>query len=363
MERNPETVYKTVLIDGRQYQFTDQLTVLQALSKAGYNVSHFPEEGRIYAPCRTGGCWSCTVLIDGTLKPSCVTTLKDGMEIITDRKAIEAMPPLRQIAAVKAHPVGGVGTPHTLRKKYQLTSGRPYYTEVGAFTQGCVLRCPTCQNWPYTYSSRGTPLTPGQAAGIIDSKARDYNLKRIAFTGGESTINRRWLVEVLKKLKALNPDGINLHVDTNGALLTPDYIEQLIAAGMTDIGVDLKSSRLETYQKVTGIKHPAFSRRFFEQSWAGVEYLLKNCAGRIFVGLGIVYNRSLVPLEEVKEIAGRIIELNPSVQVCLLDYRPEFRQRDIFQPSAGEMFDVWKTLKKMGLECVLCQTTAGYYGP
>ncbi|MFA5385632.1 MAG: 2Fe-2S iron-sulfur cluster-binding protein [Eubacteriales bacterium] len=127
MEKSPETENKTVLIDGRQYRFTDQLTVLQALSKAGYKVSHFPEEGRIYAPCRTGGCWSCTVLVDGVLKPSCVTTLKDGMEIITDRKLIEAMPPLRQIAAVKAHPVGGVGTPHTLRKKYQLASGKLLY--------------------------------------------------------------------------------------------------------------------------------------------------------------------------------------------------------------------------------------------
>jgi pyruvate formate lyase activating enzyme len=93
---------------------------------------------------------------------------------------------------------------------------------VGAFTQGCILRCPTCQNWPCTYSSRGTALTPEQAAGIIDSKAREFNLKRIAFTGGESTINRRWLIETLKKLKDLNPDGINLHVDTNGALLTPE---------------------------------------------------------------------------------------------------------------------------------------------
>ena len=363
MEKIPETKGKTVLIDGRQYRFADQLTVLQALSKVGYKVSHFPEEGRVYAPCRTGGCWSCTVLVDGVLKRSCVTTLKDGMEISTDRKVIEAMPPLRQIATVTAHPVGGVGTPHTLRKIHQPASGKPYYTEVDAFTQGCILRCPTCQNWPYTYSSRGTPLTPEQAAELIDSKARAHNLKRIAFTGGEATINRRWLVQVLKGLKTLNPDGINLHVDTNGALLTPDYIEQMIGVGMTDVGVDIKASRLKTYQKVTGIKHPAFSRRLFEQSWTGVEYLLKNCTDRIFVGLGIVYNRALIPLEEIEETARRIIELNPSVQVTLLDYRPEFRQRDITQPSAGEMFDMWKKLKKMGLECVICQTSAGYFGP
>jgi pyruvate formate lyase activating enzyme len=127
--------------------------------------------------------------------------------------------------------------------------------------------------------------------------------------------------------------------------------------------VDIKAASLDTFKKVTGIKSPTLSRRLLELSWAGIEYLLKNCDKKIFVGLGIVYNRSLIPSEELKEIASRIVALNPSVQVCLLDYRPEFRQRDIVQPPAGEMFDIWKLLKKMGLECVLCQTTAGYYGP
>jgi pyruvate formate lyase activating enzyme len=362
LERLPDSENKTVIIDGQTYRFADQLTILQALVKTGYKVSHFPEEGQVYAPCRMGGCWSCTVLVDGALKPSCVTPVKGGMEIITDRKLIEERPPLRMVASFKPHPVGGVGTPHRLRKKQSLTDP-PYYTEVGAFTQGCILRCPTCQNWPITYASRGTPLTPEQAANIINSKAKYYNLKRIAFSGGESTINRRWLIDTLKNLKELNTSEVKLHIDTNGVLLTPDYIDQLIAAGMTDIGVDIKAPSLDTFKKVTGIKSPALSRRLLELSWAGIEYLLKNCDKKIFFGLGIVYNRSLIPSEELKEIAGRIVALNPSVQVCLLDYRPEFRQRDIVQPSAGEMFDVWKLLKKMGLECVLCQTTAGYYGP
>jgi len=152
-----------IIIDEKQYGFNEQITILKALEKAGYTISHFHGEGQVHAPCRTGGCWSCAVLVDGELKTSCITPIRDGMRIDTRIEAIEEHPPLRMVAAFEPHTVGGVGTPHWLRKK-SLFATIPRYTEVVAFTQGCILRCPSCQNWPYTYASRGTPLTPEQTA-------------------------------------------------------------------------------------------------------------------------------------------------------------------------------------------------------
>jgi pyruvate formate lyase activating enzyme len=146
-------------------------------------------------------------------------------------------------------------------------------------------------------------------------------------------------------------------------MLTPDYIDKLVAAGMTDIGMDIKAARLETFAKISGLSSSYLTRRLLQQTWRSVEYLLEHYRDRIFIGIGIVYNNSLITIEEVREIASRLLAIDSSVQVCLLDYRPEFRSLDIKQPSPGQMLDVWKLLKGMGLECVICQTSAGYFGP
>ena len=350
-----------IIIDEKQYGFNEQITILKALEKAGYTISHFHGEGQVHAPCRTGGCWSCAVLVDGELKTSCITPIRDGMRIDTRIEAIEEHPPLRMVAAFEPHTVGGVGTPHWLRKK-SLFATIPRYTEVVAFTQGCILRCPSCQNWPYTYASRGTPLTPEQTAIILDSKRRSYNVDRITISGGECTLNNRWLIELLENLHKLSPPEVHLHIDTSTAMLTPDYIDKLVAAGMTDIGMDIKAARLETFAKISGLSSPYLTRLLLQQTWRSVEYLLEHYRDRIFIGIGIVYNNSLITIEEVKEIASRLLAIDSSVQVCLLDYRPEFRSLDIKRPSPGQMLDVWKLLKGMGLECVTCQTSAGFFG-
>jgi len=352
----------TIIIDKKHYEFNEQITILKALEKAGYTISHFHGEGHVHAPCRTGGCWSCAVLVDGELKPSCVTPIRNGMSIDTGIEAIEEHPPLRMVASFEPHTVGGVGTPHWVKKK-SLYAATPRYTEIVAFTQGCILRCPSCQNWPYTYASRGTPLTPVQTAKILESKRQAYHVERITLSGGECTLNNRWLIELLENLRKLCPPEVHLHIDTSTAMLTTDYIDQLVAAGMTDIGLDIKAARLETFAKISGLSSSDLTRRLLQQTWSSVEYLLEHYRDRIFIGIGIVYNNSLITIEEVQEIASRLLAIDPSVQVCLLDYRPEFRRLDLKKPSPGQMLDVWKLLKGMGLEYVTCQTSAGFFGP
>ena len=53
----------------------------------------------------------------------------------------------------------------------------------------------------------------------------------------------------------------------------------------------------------------------------------------------------------------------PEIQVCVLDYRPEFRRRDISRPSYEEMVKVWRILRDTGLKTVICQTVRGHIGP
>jgi pyruvate formate lyase activating enzyme len=342
-----------VRIDGEALEVPERITVLKALEIAGYSVSPLPGAD-IHAPCRTGGCWSCSVVVDGELKPSCITPAREGMKITTDPSHFESR---RIITGFHGHPVGGVGTPWQLKRSFG-------YIEVAGFAHGCILRCPTCQNWEITYSSIEEPFTPNEAARVMTHVRRECGVDRMAISGGEPTLNRRWLLEYLRRLRELNPDAkARLHVDTNAVLLTPEYVDELVEAGMTDVGIDVKALELSTFMLVTGLQDEKLAKQLLKTEWQAVKYVLDRYWGKVFIGVGIPYNPKLISLEEVRAVGERLAGWEPSVQVCALDYRPEFRRRDITKPSYGEMVEVKHVLNDAGLRCVICQTERGHVGP
>jgi molybdenum cofactor biosynthesis enzyme MoaA len=54
-------------------------------------------------------------------------------------------------------------------------------------------------------------------------------------------------------------------VDTNGSILTYDYLDELVEAGMTDIGIDLKSLEDHTYIDRNMMKWSMSGEFFLEQ--------------------------------------------------------------------------------------------------
>jgi len=105
-----------VLVDGQAFEIPSRITILRALELLGYEASRLPGGSDIFAPCRTGGCWACAVVVDGELKPSCMTPARDGVAIQTRKGTIEGFPALRRISGFQGHTVGGVGTPYWLKR-------------------------------------------------------------------------------------------------------------------------------------------------------------------------------------------------------------------------------------------------------
>lgn len=344
-------------VNGEKYKVFEKITVKKALEELGYKFEKIPTKG-IFIPCEVGGCYCCSVEINGQIKPSCVTPVKAGMKIKTDLK--ESFIPRRIVGGFMPHPVGGVGTPWYLKGKG--------YIEVALFTAGCNFRCPQCQNWTITYRGKENneykALFPKEAAEVMTKLRNKFKVDRIAISGGECTLNRRWLIEYLKELKKLNPDKeARLHVDTNGSLLTEDYIDELVNAGMTDIGIDLKSLKTETFMIITGLKDNKLAEIYKETAWQAVRYIIENYRDKVFIGIGIPYNKKLISLEEIEMMGKEIFKIDPEIQICVLDYRPEFRKGDISYPEYQEMEKIYKTLKNIGLKTVTCQTKYGYIGP
>jgi len=353
MVEDKRTSKVTIKVNGKMAQVPERIPVKEALGLLGYSITCLPKNKGIFTPCEVGACFSCAIDIDGVVKPACVTGIKDGMYIKTNLP--EDYVPRRVVSGFMGHMVGGVGTP------WQLKGGD--YIEVACFASGCNLRCPQCQNWTITYGGKGRPLTPKEAAHQITSSRHYFGVNRMAISGGECTLNRSWLIQYIEELKALNPDPrARLHVDTNGSLLTPNYIDDLVNAGMTDIGIDLKALELSTFQHITGLKDKLLAQTYMDNAWKAVDYILKYYKHRIFLGIGIPYNKDLITSAEIKRLGERIYAIDPEVQVCVLDYRGVFRSA-IKRPAYEEMVEIYNVLKSTGLKTVVCQTTHGHIGP
>lgn len=341
-------------VDGKETLVPERISVREALELLGYPVASGPGEEGIFAPCRVGGCWSCIVEVDGSIKRACVTPVKNGVTVKTFLP--QDYMPRRIVHGFMGHTVGGVGTPWYLKGTR--------YVEVACFAAGCNFRCRQCQNWTTTYRGRGEALTPRQAAETMTKTRRRFRVDRMAISGGECTLNRPWLIAYLQELRALNSDkGACLHVDTNGSLLTSDYIDELVVAGMTDIGIDLKGLETDTFMRITGLRDRELALKYKETAWSACRYVVKHYKDKLFLGVGIPYNKDLISLVEVSRIGMRIQdEIDPSVQVCVLDYRSEFRSK-ISRPTYEEMKKVHGVLKGTGLTTVICQTEFGHIGP
>lgn len=345
----------SIELDGGSLEVQAGITVQKVMELNGYKITKYPEPGSLFTPCETGGCWSCAVEVNAEPKPACSTTVSQGLTIKT--RLSEQYIPRRIITGFSGHPVGGVGTPWGMKSK-------PGYIETACFAAGCNFRCPQCQNWDIAYMGSGEAFTPLEAAQLMTAARQKFSVDRMAISGGESTLNRRWLLDYVSMLKELNPDPrARIHVDTNGSILTRDYIDELVEAGMTDVGPDLKGLYLESFVRITGVKDHDLAERYHTTAWNAVRYLIEKYKDRVFTGVGIPYNRKLMSVQELGMMGEKLFEIDPEIQVCVLDYRPEFKRLDLIRPSYEEMVEVHKVLSGKGLKTVICQTKRGHLGP
>jgi pyruvate formate lyase activating enzyme len=269
----------SIEVNGKRARVQDGITVKRALEMTGYEVTEYPKKSSLFVPCEVGGCWGCAVEVKKQIRPACITAVRDGLRIRTQLP--DDYIPKRIVHGFTPHTVGGVGTPWWLK-------GGHGYIEATCFAAGCKLRCPQCQNWETTYKGKGKALTPQEAAEIMTSTRKRFGVDRMAISGGESTLNRGWLVECLREVKRLNLDPhARIHVDTNASIVTRDYVDDLVEAGMTDIGPDLKGYYPETFTRITGIEDRTLAERYFNAAWDAAQYLIESYKERVFMGIGI----------------------------------------------------------------------------
>ena len=114
---------------------------------------------------------------------------------------------------------------------------------------------------------------------------------------------------------------------------------------------------------ITGLKDRSLAAKYLETSWKAIEYIYEKYSDRVYLGVGLIYNRQLITLDEIAEAGSRIASIDKRIQVTVLDYFPTFRRRNLKRPSVNEMLKVKRVLEEQGLETVIVQTEIGHIGP
>ncbi|MCD6509489.1 MAG: (2Fe-2S)-binding protein [Thermoprotei archaeon] len=97
----------TIYVDKVRYRVPDGITVAEALRYVGFEFKR-PGLGEPSLACKTGGCWACALIINGSLERTCITPVINGMRIDTQVRDIE---PRRIVHGPSPHIVGGKATP------------------------------------------------------------------------------------------------------------------------------------------------------------------------------------------------------------------------------------------------------------
>lgn len=325
-------------IDGCAVEIEGPVSVLNAIKELRKEEkccnSSFADD-TCGALCETGGCWNCATLIDGVLTRSCLTPLQEGMDIVTD--------------------------PYEIRRSFQprriVTILRPYpHYDPSIFTHGCNYSCDFCHNWDITFASAGQAMTPSEAI-------RKLNLNKqedawVGISGGEPTLNRRWLIETVLELKKTMPD-ICIQLDTNASLLTADYIDELVESGVTHISPDIKALYVDTFMKLCGVGSEEEAERYLETSWDAVRYIHDKYDGKVSMAVSFPYFPTVHTLEEIKGMAKALAKIDKDIPVTLIEYQPAFRLRDMEFIDKDDMKAALESIRSEGLRRVALQGGSG----
>ena len=176
-----------------------------------------------------------------------------------------------------------------------------------------------------------------ELVSLVKKASFDYYQKfpeEIIITGGEPTLNRNYLIDLVSKLNFSD----DIIIETNGYFLNEEYVNELIKAGLSEIMLDLKAYDEGLHKWYTGFSnHP----------------ILEN-VGKIHEKINLiiktVYIPGIIDEAEIENIARFISNLDPEIEYRINDFKAS---KGISRnPSHWEIENAYSTVKKHHLKNV-----------
>ncbi len=170
---------------------------------------------------------------------------------------------------------------------------------------GCNFRCKGC--FSIARATIGELMSVEQLLNLVKNASREYYgdtpLEEVVITGGEPTLERQYLVDLISRLKEFVGWIV---LDTNGYFLDDAYLHELIEAGLTEVMFDLKAWDEKLHEWYTGYSN----RRILEN--------IRNAYGKVKLVVNTVYIPGIVDEGEIEQIARFLSELEDKEEI---DYR------------------------------------------
>jgi pyruvate formate lyase activating enzyme len=150
-------------------------------------------------------------------------------------------------------------------------------------------------------------MTVEQLINLVKKSSSNYYgdtpLEEAVITGGEPTLDRDYLVDLVSQLKQFVEWIV---VDTNGYFLDDGYLKELIEAGLTEVMFDLKAWDEKLHEWYTGYSNN------------GILANIRNAYGKVKLVVNTVYIPGIVDEPEIEQIARFLSKIDKKGE---MDYR------------------------------------------
>lgn len=213
------------------------------------------------------------------------------------------------------------------------------------FMAGCNFRCLFCQNWDIAHY----PDTGGLIDGACDPdelamesirainslEGKLIGADRIFFSGGSPTCSLPFVESVVAAARRRDP-SVKVNFDTNG-FMTEQALERVLAQA-TSITFDIRAFHEEVHRAMTGAPAAPVLRN---------ARFLAECREKLWEFRVLVVPE--INETEVEPICGFLAELDPSLPVCFLAFRPNFVLEEHMGATRAVMERAVATARKVGL--------------
>ncbi len=173
-------------------------------------------------------------------------------------------------------------------------------------------------------------MSVDELVNLVKKASRDYYQKlpqEVIITGGEPTLNRNYLVDLISKL-----NFSYVVIETNGYFLDEEYVDELIKAGLKEIMLDLKAYDEGLHKQYTG-----FPNRSILQNARAIHRKIKLVIKTVYIPV-------IVDGSEIEDIALFISTIDPEIEYRINDFKPS---KGISRtPTSQEMENAYLGAKK-----------------
>jgi pyruvate formate lyase activating enzyme len=216
----------------------------------------------------------------------------------------------------------------------------PGTTSFSIATIGCNFKCPFCQNWQISQSTKkdgqgesGSQLLPDQVVKVAKSRG----CQSISYTYTEPTIFFEYAYETAKLAKK---EGLSNIFVTNG-YMTQEALEE-IQPYLDACNVDLKSFREDFYKRICK---------------AHLEPVLESIRLMKELGIWVEVTTLVVPGQndgekELTQIARFIHDLDPGIPWHISRFHPDYQYTDSHSTPIEVLKKAYQIGKKEGLHFI-----------